>query len=360
MSDTATIQRPFAHSAGTGGMVRLALVNLLLSILTLSIYRFWGKTRVRRLLWGGTQAWGDPVEYTGTGKELFVGFLLVLVLILIYLPIVAGFGWAQVLVAAGNPLGGAVISVLYLLTVLLVAVGLYRARRYQLSRTRWRGIKGGQTGSGWSYASRSLLVWTVVPLSLGWAWPWGEMWLARYRFSNTTFGDRHLKCDATASGLYGRFFLVWISGLVFTLAAVALGGGTAAIVEQGELDEASAGLAFTLVIMLLAVLILALPWAWYRAGFYAKLAAGLEFEGSRFSAETGAWRLMRLVAGNMVISLFSLGILRPWASLRTFRYVCAVIGVEGEPDFAAVHRAADAGPSTGEGLVAVLDGAGEF
>ncbi|CUW39224.1 conserved membrane protein of unknown function [Magnetospirillum sp. XM-1] len=358
MSDTATIQRPFAHLAGTGGMVRLALVNLLLSILTLSLYRFWGKTRVRRLLWGGTQAWNDPVEYTGTGKELFVGFLLVLVLI--YLPIVAGFGWAQVLVTAGNPLGGAVISVLYLLTVLLVSVGLFRARRYQLSRTRWRGIKGGQTGSGWSYAFRSLLVWVAVPLSLGWAWPAGEMWLARYRFGNTTFGDTHLKCEATASGLYGRFFLVWISGLVFAVAAMGLGGATFTMVEQGALDEAAAGLSFTLVIMVLAVLILALPWAWYRAGFYRNLAAGIEFEGSRFSADTGAWRLMRLVAGNMIISLFSLGILRPWASLRTFRYACAVIGVEGEPDFAAVHRSADAGPSTGEGLVAVLDGAGEF
>jgi uncharacterized membrane protein YjgN (DUF898 family) len=62
----------------------------------------------------------------------------------------------------------------------------------------------------------------------------------------------------------------------------------------------------------------------------------------------------------MIISLFSLGILRPWASLRTFRYGCAIIGVEGEPDFAAVHRSGEAGPKTGEGLVTVFDGAGEF
>lgn len=358
MSDAATVQRPFAHHAGTGAMIRLALVNLLLSILTLSLYRFWGKTRVRRLLWGGTRAWGDPVEYTGTGKELFIGFLLVL--FLIYLPIVAGFGWAQLLVTAGNPLGGLVVSALYLLTVLLVAVGLYRARRYQMSRTRWRGIRGGQTGSGWSYALRSLMVWIAVPLSLGWAWPAGEMWLARYRFNNTTFGDRPLRCDATASGLYGRFFLVWISGLVFALVAVGLSGSMQALIELEELDEAAVVLGFATTLALAALLILALPWAWYRAGFYRNLAAGMEFAGSRFSAETGAWRLIRLVAGNMVISLLSLGILRPWASLRTFRCACAVIGVEGEPDFAAIHRSNDDGPSTGEGLVAVLDGAGEF
>ncbi len=358
MSESASHQRPFSHSGGTGAMIRLALVNLVLSVVTLSIYRFWGKTRVRRLLWDGTSAWGDPVEYTGTGKELFIGFLMVL--FLIYLPVVAGFSWAQVLISTGNPLGGVVLSALYLLTVLLVAVGMFRARRYQMSRTVWRGIRGGQTGSAWGYAARSLVVWLAVPLSLGWAWPWGEMWLARYRFSNTTFGDRHLECDATASGLYGRFALVWFSGLVFAAVATGLAGSMAALVELEDLEEASAGLGFILILALAAVLILALPWAWYRAGFYRKLAAGIEFGGSRFSADTGAWRIMRLVAGNMVISLFSLGILRPWASLRTFRYGCSIIGVEGEPDFAAVHRSGEGGPKTGEGLVAVFDGAGEF
>jgi uncharacterized membrane protein YjgN (DUF898 family) len=358
MSQSAAHQRPFIHAGDTGTMIGTALSNLLLSIMTLSIYRFWGKTKVRGLLWGGTRAWNDPVEYVGTGKELFIGFLMVL--FLIYLPVVAGFSWAQVLISTGNPLGGVVLTVLYLLTVLLVAVGMFRARRYQMSRTVWRGIRGGQTGSAWGYAARSLAVWIAVPMSLGWAWPWGEMWLARYRFSNTTFGDRHLKCDASASGLYGRFALVWFSGLAFVAVAIGLAGSMAALTDLEDLDEALAGLGFILLLAPAAVLILALPWAWYRAGFYRKLAAGIEFEGSRFSADTGAWRIMGLVAGNMIISLFSLGILRPWASLRTFRYGCSIIGVEGEPDFAAVHRSGETGPKTGEGLVAVFDGAGEF
>lgn len=346
------LNRPFSHSGGTGEAVRLALVNLLLSVLTLSLYRFWGKTRVRRLLWGGTRAWGDPVEYTGTGKELFLGFLLVL--LVIYLPLLGGLGGAQALTVAGNPLGPLLAFVLYLLTVLLISVGLYRARRYQLSRTVWRGIRGGQTGSGLSYALRSLAVWLAVPLSLGWAWPAGEMWLARYRWSNTTFGDRRLSCEATTAGLYGRYFVVWISGLVFALVAIGLAGAVS------SLGEVEATALFLPALALAAVLILALPWAWYRAAFYRNLAAGLGFEGGRFAADPGAWSLLRLVAGNMIISLFSLGILRPWAALRTFRYTCRILAVEGEPDFAKVAQGADAGPQRGEGLVAVLDGAGEF
>ena len=344
-------------------MIGTALVNLLYSVLTLSLWRFWGRTRVRRLLWGGTSAWGDPVEYTGTGKELFKGFLIVL--FAIYLPLAAGFGWAQTLTAAGDPRGPAVMAVLYLATVLLIAAGLYRARRYQMSRTLWRGIRGGQTGSALSYAARSLLVWVLVPLSLGWAWPWGEMWLARYRLGHTTFGDKPVQCDASAGELYGRFALVWVSGLLYGgVMAVLLGlSATASAVLPGWMggDEAETVLAGVMLLGLpVAMATMALPWAWYRAGFYRRLAAGTSFEGAQFAAEIGAWAMLRLGLGNMLISLFSLGILRPWAALRTFRAGCRVITLDGVPDFDAIHQGKDRGPGMGEGLISVLDGAGEF
>ncbi|MBI3447155.1 MAG: DUF898 domain-containing protein [Magnetospirillum sp.] len=350
--------RPFTQSGGTLAMIRVALVNLGLSMVTLSLWRFWGRTRVRRLLWGGVSAWGDPVEYTGTGKELFMGFLMVLVVI--YLPLALGFGWAQTLTAAGDPRGPLVISLLYFVTILLVAAGLYRARRYQMSRTRWRGIRGGQTGSALGYAARSLLVWLLLPLSLGWAWPWGEMMLARYRFNHTTFGDHPLSCDAHAGGLYGRFALVWLSGLGFLLIAGFAVWVAADAASIGQMDETVATGLVVVILLMVSVIVLALPWAWYRAGFYRRLAGGLSFQGARFAADFRTARLIRLVVGNMLISLFSLGILRPWAALRTFRYACSAIQVEGVPDFDAIHQNTETGPKAGEGLISVLDGAGEF
>ncbi|ARJ67512.1 hypothetical protein WV31_18535 [Magnetospirillum sp. ME-1] len=357
MNGTATIQRPFAHSAGTGGMIRLALVNLLLSILTLSLYRFWGKTRVRRLLWGGTRAWGDPVEYTGTGKELFLGFLLALGVI--YLPLTLGFIGGNVLLQSGNPLGGALIAALYFLTVMLVAAGLFRARRYQMSRTVWRGIRGGQTGSALSYAFQSLVVWILVPASLGWALPWGDMMLARYRLGNTTFGDRGLTVKDDVGSLYKTFAGAWVAYLLGGPVVLLCVGGWSAAMAAMDLPPIVATLLGGLGVIV-ALLFAVLPYAWYKAAFYRHLASRTSFCGAAFVAEVKDGALIRLVLGNLLITSLSLGILRPWASLRTFRYVCAVIGVEGEPDFASVHRSDEAGPSTGEGLVAVLDGAGEF
>ena len=61
----------FYYTGWTGGILLLAIKNAVLNILTLTIYRFWAKTDERRHLWRHTHFLGDPLEYTGVGKELF-------------------------------------------------------------------------------------------------------------------------------------------------------------------------------------------------------------------------------------------------------------------------------------------------
>src|SRR4051812_938790 len=72
----------------------LSLRNGLLNVITLTLYRFWGKTAVRRMLWSTTYLNEEAFEYTGRGIELFVGFvlaLLVLVLPFLFLAFGAQF-----------------------------------------------------------------------------------------------------------------------------------------------------------------------------------------------------------------------------------------------------------------------------
>src|SRR5258705_6215321 len=70
----------FAYDGRLGELYGIFIVNLLLSIVTLGFYRFWGKTRIRRYIWSRLSLSGDAFEYTGTGGELFIGFLIVVVL----------------------------------------------------------------------------------------------------------------------------------------------------------------------------------------------------------------------------------------------------------------------------------------
>ena len=62
---------------GRGGELFVVyIVNIFLTLVTLGIYRFWGKTRIRQYVWSHLRYKGDAFEYTGKGLELFLGFLI--------------------------------------------------------------------------------------------------------------------------------------------------------------------------------------------------------------------------------------------------------------------------------------------
>ncbi|HLO76139.1 MAG TPA: DUF898 family protein, partial [Magnetospirillum sp.] len=229
----------------------------------------------------------------------------------------------------------------------------------QMTRTLWRGIRGGQTGSASEYALLFLGVGIVSALTLGWASPWAEMSLARYRMGHTTIGDCRFTCDAAAGPLYKRFAVLWLCGMVFF---AGIGGYAAWVAGQSPGEEEVAmyvligyGLAIPW-----ALLTTALPLAWYRAGFLRHLVANTRLDGIPFAIHATTGSLIRLAIGNWLIMAFSGGILRPLTALRTFRYACTHLRMGGEPNWDSINQSRAALPGTGEGLAAVFDGGGEF
>ena len=83
---------PTSAAAGSGRAIEftgnwreylpIAATNALLIIATLGIYRFWATARQRRYLWSRTHVIDDSLEWTGTGKEMFIGFLIVLAILI--------------------------------------------------------------------------------------------------------------------------------------------------------------------------------------------------------------------------------------------------------------------------------------
>src|ERR1700730_12143766 len=60
---------------------RLVVRGAMLDLVTVGFYRFWLATDMRRHLWSHTSVDGDAPEYTGTGKELLIGFLFALAIL---------------------------------------------------------------------------------------------------------------------------------------------------------------------------------------------------------------------------------------------------------------------------------------
>ena len=60
---------------------RLLIRGAVLLLVTLGIYRFWLATDVRRFLWANTEIAGERLEYTGTARELLIGFLIAIAML---------------------------------------------------------------------------------------------------------------------------------------------------------------------------------------------------------------------------------------------------------------------------------------
>ncbi len=207
ISSMATQDRVFRprYHGETGGIGKIALRNSVLGVLTLGFYRFWAKTRLRRYMWSNLEFDGDRLEYHGQAKELFIGFLIVLAVVL---PLVIALNLLQFFVAAetGATLGRA----FGLVFLFLFALAAYRARRYQLSRTSWRGIRGNQGGRAVVYAVKSFLLWLAVGFTAGLAWPLRTVVLADYKLNNTWIGSKRFIFEGRASKLFGTWLVAWL------------------------------------------------------------------------------------------------------------------------------------------------------
>src|SRR5437763_15645484 len=126
---------PVAFSGSRGEFFHLVTRGAGLELVTLGFYRFWLVTDIRRHLWSNTLIDGDAAEYTGRGKELLIGFLIALaILVPIYL------GYFLITVEAERLQALASLPLVASFYV-FGQFAIYRARRYRLTRTVWRGVR---------------------------------------------------------------------------------------------------------------------------------------------------------------------------------------------------------------------------
>lgn len=175
-----------------------------LELITLGFYRFWLATDMRRHLWSHTSVGGDTAEYTGTAKELLIGFLVALaILVPIYLVyFFIGLEAETYQAFASIPL----IAFFYLFS----HFAMYRARRYRLTRTVWRGVRFWMGGSGWSYAWRATLWGVFAGVTLGLALPWRTAALERFKMRYTSYGDLQGSFEGKGGAFFKQGWWLWL------------------------------------------------------------------------------------------------------------------------------------------------------
>ncbi len=191
--------------------------------MTLGIYRFWMKTRLRRWYWSAIRPGGQPLEYVGEPVEKLTGFLIAVVVMAFYLGVVNLILMFVSYAVLSSNVAAYVASLLGVVPVIFYA--RYRARRYVLARTRWLGVRFGLQPGAWGYTGRAIWHWALAILTLGLLWPRRTFWLEKYITDRTTFGDAVLHQGGdwrmlvpamahvlAGAGLSGLFVLVAVAG----------------------------------------------------------------------------------------------------------------------------------------------------
>lgn len=300
----ALVHRPVFHADG-GTLFGIKLVNLLLGLITLGIYSFWGKVKVRKYIYSQAELLGDRFSYNGTGKELFIGALKALAILIV---VFAGIELLQQL----NP-AFAILKLLALIA--LTPLAMAASRRYRLSRSTWHGIQFSFRGP----VKDAILLFfkglflTIV--TLGFYAPFFHVKMQGFWRNNTYYGSVPFGYDGNGADLL-RTYIIAILLVPFTFG---------------------------------------LSLIWLKAAKVRYDWEHTSFQDTHFySSVTGA-NLFGLLYVNILMLLLSMGIASSWVIVRTINFNFKHLSIKGAVELDAIRQEAQPADAMGEGLMDHLD-----
>jgi uncharacterized membrane protein YjgN (DUF898 family) len=306
---------PLQFSGKAGEYFRIWIVNLCLSVLTLGIYSAWAKVRRKRYFYGSTLLQGSAFEYVGNPVAILKGRILVVLAFAVY---------------SLSQQVNVVISLALLLVVLVFLPWvIQRALQFNARNSTHRNVRFGFKGTKMDIFGVLLIGGLLVPVTLGMAYPFYFCMKRRIFVDNSTYGDQRFSFSATTGNYYAaslKVSLAFLGFLVGSIVTVAIG-----------------------------VLPLYLLLRAYAEATFARLAwRNTRLAGIRFDCSWTAGGLFGLYFVNALGVLLTLGLLIPWAAIRTARYKLERISLQSDQGLGGFLAAAQ------ENVGAVGDEAGEL
>jgi uncharacterized membrane protein YjgN (DUF898 family) len=293
-----------------GSLFGIYVVNVLLTIATLGFYRFWGKVRVRSFMLSQTSFEGDRFAYHGTGKELLLGFLKVVVFV--GAPITALSFAAEI--SQNQMVALATQGFISILVFLFLPVAMVGARRYRLSRMSWRGIRFSFRGRARDFVKIFVTGAILTVLTLTLYYPFFLVRQQRFMVAHSHFGRRGFVFNGRGRDLLGAYALA----------------------------------------VLLFPVTLGLAWFWFQAKQTRYFWEHTAFETARFRATVTGRQLMNLTLSNFLVLLITLGLAWPWVVVRNTRFVFSYLTVEGPLDLDGIVQEPQPATATGDALSSLL------
>ena len=363
---------------------RIWIVNLLLTLVTLTLYLPFARARRMAYFQNNTLVGGDPLGFHADPWKMFRGYLLVLVLGVGYWAVsnfMPAFAWAALLV------------------FMVLWPALWRASlQFRLRNTSWRGVRLAFLGDLKSAyltllpfflpalafvlflpnlpdgeevdpeaIQRGLVIVGVVVLGFLAALPWLMARIKRYQHGGYAFAQERAELTAGVGRFYGLFFKVLgvilltllLAGVVVAMAMgafIAFGALTLAELFSGGASQGIFAMIAMVFVMGLAYLILPLIVGPYVSSRLQNLLwAHTSSPRVQFQSALRFGPLLRITLVNWLLILLTLGLFWPFAKVRATRVRLEALSLQVQGD---VDQWVAEAQTPGQGVLG--DAAGDF
>lgn len=289
-------------SGQAGEYFRIWIVNVCLSVVTLGIYSAWAKVRRKKYFYGNTLLNGASFEYLADPKAILKGRLIVFGVFVLY----QGLNHLAAVerISKGFPLFTLLVLVFivvlwFALPELIIRTLSFNARNTAHRSVRFRFGARGVYGERRRFPYALFFFW---PLTLGLLYPYYAFRKRTFILENTSYGTTPFAFDAEASEFYWAYaksalmFLAFVAGSIVTLG--------------------------------IGILPLYILFASYRDAVVARLTwRHTTLRKLRFECNWKTWGLFKLNFMNSLGIIFTVGLLAPWAAVRSARYQLQGISV---------------------------------
>ncbi len=298
---------PFVFSGTTWRYFGIFWSNIILSILTVFIYSAWAFVREKRYLYRNFTLDGNGFDYHERGLVILIGRIVAIVLLV-------GISFLIQLVP--------VVQYVLAAVALVLAPHLINRRiRRRLRMTSFRGVRFRFEGTYLGALTTYFILPIIGILSIGILAPFAMRAGNKYYAKHVSYGQRAIQVSLPV----GPFYVAFIKTLGFAILVLIIGAVLAlpisflATTILGESTSFSIAFAATFGVLAYLGIVFTVPF--YLAAKSTNIVAGrLALDDHRLEADFNPLEYARLSLVNVLMSIFSLGLLVPWAVIRDRRY----------------------------------------
>ena len=303
------INEPFKFTGNASEYYKIWIVNVCLSILTLGIYSAWAKVRTTRYLYGNTYLAGTSFDYLAKPESVLKGRLFAALFFIAWLSISSYTPEYKY-------------HFLFVMTLLTPWL-MIKALSFRANNTSYRNIRFNFHGT---HSSAMLVYWgyllVVTICTVGLAYPWALNKKQQFVINNSAYGSERFSFSSCTGKYYGMFINAYFFGVIIGMLAFYIFqkiNSSLNLLPIFSSGYQTYGLFFISIFVIPCITYLA-------AGAYIQThktnctLLAIKMGQLSLSCNLNVSRMAWLYSSNIIAIICSMGLLIPWAKIRTYKY----------------------------------------